>query len=91
MTFKESVIDSFLKTFHDSKEKIRAFEGCLHLELLQDKYHTNVYSTYSHWESEEALNKYRDSELFKDVWSNTKILFDAKPTANSYQQIVKLD
>ena len=43
--------------------------------------------TYSHWESEEALNKYRDSELFKSVWSFTKALFAEKPQAFSTKKL----
>ncbi len=34
--------------------------------------------TYSRWQSEAALNQYRDSELFKSVWSFTKALFFRK-------------
>ena len=91
MTFKESETSLFLKIFDESKEKIRAFEGCNHLELLQDVHDSNVYSTYSYWESEGHLNQYRKSELFGIVWSKTKKLFSEKPVAHSYQQKVKLD
>ena len=33
------------------------------------------------------LNNYRNSELFKDVWSKTKILFNKKPEAWSTKKI----
>ena len=43
--------------------------------------------TYSHWESESALNQYRDSELFKSVWAFTKTLFSDKPVAFSSKKL----
>jgi heme-degrading monooxygenase HmoA len=40
-------------------------------------------STFSLWESEEALNNYRHSELFSVTWAKTKILFADRPVAFS--------
>lgn len=74
MTFKPEKTEEFLEIFRSSKEKIRAFEGCNHVELLQDLHHPNVYSTYSLWDSEEHLNQYRHSSLFGQVWPDTKKL-----------------
>ncbi|GAB3830527.1 hypothetical protein GCM10028895_46730 [Pontibacter rugosus] len=72
MTFQPEKTAAFLDIFRNSKDKIRAFDGCHHVELLQDVDQPNVYSTYSHWESVEHLNTYRDSELFGQVWPATK-------------------
>jgi len=49
-----------------------------------------VFFTYSYWDSEKDLNNYRDSQLFKEVWSNTKILFNLKPEAWSVDKISRL-
>ncbi len=68
MTFRPEEVDHFLSIFEASKEKIRHFEGCHHLTLWQDYHASNVFTTYSYWEDESALNKYRDSQLFKEVW-----------------------
>ena len=65
---------------------IRSFDGCSHLELWQQAGTSNVFFTYSWWESEDHLNKYRFSELFKDTWAKTKALFAAKPEAWSVEQ-----
>lgn len=86
MTFQPDRVEDFLEIFNQSKEKIRGFEGCQHLELLQDAHDSNVYSTYSHWDSEVSLNNYRRSALFAEVWPRTKALFAAKPTAYSHIQ-----
>ncbi len=83
MTFQENQVATFLANFDRNKKKIRAFEGCYHLELWRDAHQENIFCTYSHWESEEHLNAYRDSDLFKEVWANTKILFAEKPQAFS--------
>ncbi|MDX5421340.1 MAG: antibiotic biosynthesis monooxygenase [Hymenobacteraceae bacterium] len=87
MTFQEDKTENFLEIFRNSKAKIRAFEGCNHVELLQDLNYPNIYSTYSLWDSEEHLNNYRDSELFGQVWKATKALFAAKPQAWSHQKV----
>lgn len=90
MTFQQDKVDEFLEIFDKSKEKIRARNGCEHLELLQDLHQPNVYTTYSYWQSESNLNEYRESELFGGVWRTTKALFSDRPTAHSYQQKIKL-
>ena len=86
MTFAPEHVSTFLDVFESSKERIRGFEGCNHLELLNDINQPNIYFTYSHWDSQEHLNAYRDSELFGDVWPRTKVLFSAKPEAWSVKQ-----
>ncbi len=66
---------------------IRGFEGCNHVELLQGENEPNIFFTYSLWESETHLNKYRDSELFSSVWSRVKPLFNEKPHAWSVKEV----
>lgn len=86
MTFKEENVEEFLKIFNDSKGKIRNFKGCTHLELLKDFQQENIYVTYSIWEDEKYLNEYRNSELFKKIWGNTKKLFLEKTIAFSLRK-----
>ncbi len=69
MTFRPEEVPAFLKNFEAHKILIRNFPGCRHLELWQDENQKNIFVTYSHWESEDALNQYRDSQLFKSVWN----------------------
>ena len=88
MTFKVDKVDEFLSVFETSKVKIRNMAGCSHLELLQDYNLPNSFSTYSYWKDEATLNNYRNSELFKEVWANTKVLFSEKPIAFSLKQHV---
>ena len=90
LTFQQERVKDFLKNFEENKTKIRAFEGCQHLELLKEEGREDVYFTYSYWENSEALENYRHSQLFKGVWSFTKTLFADKPQAWSVQSIDKL-
>ncbi len=86
MVFAAEKVPEFLAVFNDSKDQIRGFAGCRHMELLQDLNDPNIFMTYSHWESEEHLNNYRKSALFGQVWPATKKLFAAPPVAFSAQQ-----
>lgn len=81
LTFTLDKINDFLEIFESSKHFIRAREGCLHLELLQDTTHPYIFFTLSYWGNENALELYRRSELFKTTWAKTKILFGEKPEA----------
>lgn len=86
MTFREDAVSAFEELFEERKSLIRHFEGCTHLELWQDARQPAVFFTYSHWESEAHLDRYRFSEFFKDTWARTKSLFAEKPSAWSVQQ-----
>lgn len=90
MNFKESNIDLFLENFNENKEKIRHSKGCNLLELYRDKNDTNTFFTYSYWETEADLAAYRNSELFKEVWGKTRILFNNKPEAWSVDKVESL-
>ena len=87
MSFKKDKIDEFLSNFNKNKDKIKSSKGCNFLELYRDKTNPTIFFTYSYWESDLDLENYRNSELFKNVWSITKQLFDDKPEAWSMNKI----
>ncbi len=72
MELKEESVAEFLAFFDEVKHHINNFEGCHGMQLLQDVTAPNILFTYSWWDSEEALNAYRYSELFAKVWPATK-------------------
>jgi len=90
MEFKPENVAAFLPIFDKHKLKIRAFAGCQFLELYQDKNQRNIFFTYSYWENEQALENYRKSELFVQVWSKTKSLFKNKAQAWSVDKVASL-
>jgi heme-degrading monooxygenase HmoA len=90
MRFHEETIAPFLANFDAVKQYIRNFEGNQFLELYQDKNDPRIFFTYSYWENEAALERYRNSILFNEVWSYTKTLFSDKPEAWSVDKLVTL-
>ena len=91
LSLEPTNIDAFLANFETVKEKIRAFEGCEFLELYRDKHNTNIFFTYSYWQTEGDLENYRHSDLFKGVWAKTKPMFNAKPEAWSVDKLASLN
>jgi quinol monooxygenase YgiN len=90
LSFHEEHIPAFLDNFEMMKEKIRKSPGNLLLELYQDKNNKNIFFTYSYWETEADLEDYRNSELFYDVWTFTKKLFNDRPEAWSVDKLMSL-
>lgn len=87
MSFRDDAIDRFKSFFEERKQQIRDFEGCMHVELWQDRLHPNIFFTYSHWLHTEALDNYRHSPFFADTWQQTKQMFAARPEAWSVNRV----
>lgn len=90
MSFHPEHIDTFLSNFDSVKSYIRNFEGCRYLELYRDQDNTDIFFTYSYWDDQSYLENYRTSDLFKNVWSQTKPFFNDSPQAWSVDKIVSL-
>lgn len=90
MSFAEENIPAFLENFELMKGRIRNAPGNRFLELYHDKNNNCIFFTYSYWETEADLENYRKSELFNEVWSFTKKLFNAKAEAWSLEKLVSL-
>ncbi|KAF9657649.1 MULTISPECIES: putative quinol monooxygenase [Tenacibaculum] len=90
MSFKPEKIKEFLNNFNSKKEFIRNSPGCRLLELYRDKTNPNIFFTYSYWNTEQDLENYRNSDLFKGIWAQTKILFNDKPLAWSVDKVESL-
>lgn len=88
MKFRPECREEFLELFNKYHSQINGFKNCLGVELLNEINHPEIFFTYSKWESEEDLNKYRESELFKLVWTQTKALFAEKAEAWSIIKII---
>lgn len=83
LEFQPEKVTEFVTFFTENRTKIASFPGCLSLELFKDAGLEHVYYTFSLWESEEALNAYRDSETFHLLWGFAKQRFAGKPLAYS--------
>ncbi len=91
MGFHSDHIATFLTLFETHKSTIRAFKGCAHLELYRDLTDPSLFFTYSFWDSAAALENYRQSEVFKTVWAQTKPLFNLKPEAWSLDKVAAVN
>lgn len=87
MTFDTNKVNDFLEVYKTNWQFIKGFEGCNHVELLQCEQAPNIFFTYSLWDSQEALDKYRNSDLFAEIWGKTKQLFSDKPQAWSVNEV----
>ncbi len=81
MTFAENEVDEFKRLFELVKDQIVEFDGCSALDLLQDKNDKRIFFTYSKWDDEASLEKYRNSTLFTNTWAKVKLLFVDSPNA----------
>lgn len=81
MHFDADKVETFATYFKSVQHRIRNQDGCLHLEMWQGTDHPDIVFTFSIWRSEEALEKYRQSEDFKEFWGKAKENFIGKPQA----------
>jgi heme-degrading monooxygenase HmoA len=83
MVFRPEEVPAFLSIWEENKGKISSFPGVNGVELLRDEAEAHIYYTFSRWDGPAHLEAYRKSELFKGVWSRTRVLFGDKPQAYS--------
>jgi heme-degrading monooxygenase HmoA len=81
LTFKEDKINDFLQFFDTVKHIVNNFPGCEGMQLLQDIHQPTIVMTYSHWQKEDDLEKYRISPEFQHIWGTIKPWFSEKAQA----------
>ena len=84
---QEEKVEDFLLLFDQVVTKVNGFPGCQKMYMLRDINNQSIFITHSLWDSEEDLNKYRDSELFKLIWPTIKPWFAEKPQAWSLDNV----
>ncbi len=81
LTLKEEFSSDFQNIFVEKNKAIENRPGCMGVKLVKDIKTKGVFFTISQWENEEALNNYRYSELFQDIWPKVKVMFADKAEA----------
>ncbi len=76
-----------VKTFNEIKDSVRGFPGCHYVGLFEDVKDSSHVITYSVWDNEESLEKYRSSDIFKRNWTLLKAFFISKPKAYSLKLV----
>lgn len=87
MTFAEGNEIAFRNIFEAHYDTILSMQGCSHLELFQDIDDPSVFVTYSHWDSVQDLDAYRQTDFFAGVWKKTRKLFKDKAVAFSVKRV----
>jgi len=87
LTIAPEKVDEFIENFKANKKLIRASAGCEGLKLLRDLNNPNIFFTYSKWQSPGHLEMYRQSQLFKGIWSVTKPMFTLTAEAWSVEEL----
>ena len=87
MTFKPEESARFLSLYQAVQPKILLFPGCLSVDLLHEVLDEHAYTTYSRWQSHEALEAYRQSDFFKATWSEVRQMLRTKTLAVSYRKV----
>jgi quinol monooxygenase YgiN len=85
MTFRPDAVQEFLTIFEEVADQIRQSHGCRSLQLLSSLNHDAAFATLSVWDDDASLQRYRDSEFFRETWSRTRQLFDSPPRAETYE------
>ena len=90
LKFEKENLQQALNKLENIAPIVRSMEGCSFLEIsscLKDK---GMILTYSYWTSTEALNNYRNSEVFITFWRDIKKLFSDPAKAWSLDPLVRL-
>lgn len=87
LTFDTNKTLQFETLFLEKQKLIAAFSGCSEVLLKRDLHNKQIYFTISIWNSESALNEYRNSKLFAETWATVKQWFSAKPEAWSLGEV----
>lgn len=79
LQIKMECVDAFREMFSRGGARVQTFEGCNQVQLLESE--QGVFMSYSVWESEDALNAYRNSAFFRATWPKLKEMFREKAQA----------
>ena len=81
LSILENEIAHYRSLFLKNRKAIRSFKGCQHVEMFHCISEPSIFFTYSHWDNEESLEEYRNSDLFRSIWTKVKPLFADKAEA----------
>ena len=65
MTVDEKNVGDFRKYFENYNQQIMQVDGCHHHDFLEDKNDPTTFFTYTTWETERQIERYRRSEMHR--------------------------
>lgn len=90
LSLQQDKCEEFETIFYNTQSLIENFEGCQTTKLFKVSGSQSQYFTISYWLSEEHLENYRNSALFKNVWSTVKPLFAEKAEAWTLNGVIPI-
>ena len=85
---KPEDVDAFRLFLHDSAPRVRNVPGCLSLQIVNDVADSTSFFTISTWRDVDALEAYRTSPLFEQVWPRIKAFLREPARASTCEEIV---
>ncbi len=80
LSFQNQYCPHFESMFPKIQQIVFSSKGCKEVKLLKSM-EKGLYFTYSHWDTEQSLEDYRQSDVFKKIWSDFKTNFKDAPQA----------
>jgi quinol monooxygenase YgiN len=88
LSFEEDKRQDFTKVFKKHQQSMKEnFSECISLEAFEDKKQPGLFFTFSVWQEPASLEKYRDSEYFREIWGTIKPWFNEKAQAWSLDKV----
>jgi quinol monooxygenase YgiN len=84
---KPEDVDAFRLVLRESSLRVRQFPGCLSLQIVNDITDPASFFTLSTWRDEGALEAYRISPLFKEIWPRVKSFLREPAWASTCEEI----
>ena len=84
---KPEDVDAFRLVLRNSFPRVRQFPGCLALQIVNDIADPTSFFTLSTWRDVDALEAYRTSPLFEQVWPRIKAFLREAAWASTCQEI----
>jgi len=84
---KPEDVDAFRLLLRESSPRVRQFPGCLSLQIVADIADPTSFFTLSTWRDTDALEAYRASPLFVEIWPRVKAFLRKAAWASKCQEI----
>lgn len=83
----EGYEEYFVEVYMNVFSEILKSPGCNTVKLVRDIHSKHIFFTVSEWDTEEDLNNYRASSLFREIWAKLKPHFANKAEVWSVEEL----
>ncbi|WP_026369733.1 putative quinol monooxygenase [Kallotenue papyrolyticum] len=80
-------VEAFLALYAEARPRIEAQPGCLGVQLVRQQDDAAAFATWSLWTDAEALERYRHSPFFGELWPRVRRLLRRPAEAVSFEVV----